>query len=626
MPIHFRCTSCGHLLSIGRRKAGIETACPLCHHPQKVPHPTNAEPPISSGPERAAQPCRTVSRAARFVSLTLGLAMLGLLGGMMWAFPHFSRPPGEQRPPDDEQLANLARINPLLQPEVEISPRNTPVPLPTPRPLPPPPVPPAGAQKPPSEPLPVDRKPDTSPPPGLPSPANDTPKKKPPSPPTKQEEADAVGDELVKAAPEQQDVLLEKLRTGKGSEYTQALAAAIGRLSDAAKSKARQALAERLTRFTSPTLLAYLGSEDAELRRATALALGMKDDKDHISELIDLLEDPDPSVVRAAHASLKSLTSATSARGAETAAEKPAEAGPARTPPSREKPALPRRPTPSAEEKAPATDSPASRKKGPTKDDDLPDVALVPPEETSPEMKAFLRAAAVGLSSGKASERIKAAQTLGELGEQAKPARRLLCAAMLDPVVAVRVAAADALKNIDPKMHYLAVVLANEKVGSWEDASRVATLLGKIQKLEDDGEPLAPLVAYVVKFSASNGTNQLLLTALTTLSRIGRKDLSSYRVVASALTHRDPFIRTIALRGLVRMKHGKLAVSRILALLRIDLPVNRIAAIEALVVLADESTEEIIAEAIAAQRYHNDEGVRRAVETALNKLENKQNP
>jgi HEAT repeat protein len=446
-------------------------------------------------------------------------------------------------------------------------------------------------------------------------------------PRTKQEEADAVGDQLVKAALEQQDGLLKKLRTAKGSEYTQALAAAIGRLSDAAKAKARQSLAERLARFTSTTLLAYLGSEDAELRRAAALALGMKDDKDHISELIDLLEDPEPFVVRAAHAALKSLTSGgDSARGSDVASVKPAEARPARTAPSREKPAIPRRPTPSAEGKMPATDSQPSKGTAQTKDDDVPDVALVPPEETSSEMKAYLRATAVSLSSGTASERIRAARTLGELGEQAKPARRLLCAAMLDPVVAVRVVAADALKNIDPKMHYLAVVLATEKVGSVSDASRVATLLGKIQKLEDDGEPLAPLVAYVVKFSASNGTNHLLITALTTLSRIGRKDLSSYRVVASALSHHDPFIRAIALRGLARMKHGKLAIPRILALLRIDLPVNRIGAIEALAALADGSTEEIIAEAIVAQRYHNDEGVRRAVETALNKLENKQNP
>jgi len=139
-------------------------------------------------------------------------------------------------------------------------------------------------------------------------------------------------------------------------------------------------------------------------------------------------------------------------------------------------------------------------------------------------VKAIIRANALALYSKRPSERIQAARVLGGLGEEGKPARRLLCGAMLDPVIDVRVAAADALKNIDPKMHYLAVVLATEKVATNLDSAHVVTLLGKIQRLEEDGEPLAPLVSYVVKFAASNGANTLLTTALTTLSRIGRKD------------------------------------------------------------------------------------------------------
>jgi hypothetical protein len=95
--------------------------------------------------------------------------------------------------------------------------------------------------------------------------------------------------------------------------------------------------------------------------------------------------------------------------------------------------------------------------------------------------------------------------------------------------------------------------------------------------------------------------------------------------MAAALANRDTRVRAVALKGLARMKHGKLAVAKILALLKIDTSANRIAAIETLAVLADESTEEIIAEAIAAQRYYDDKDVRGAVEAALNKLENKQN-
>ncbi len=621
MPLHFRCTNCLHLLSIGRRKAGTETTCPICHHLQKIPDPANQEPANYLQTAKVGEPRRAAETAARLISLSLALAMLGFLGWLMWIFPRLSPPPMEQRLGNEEQLASLAEVDPLplLQPEIESPPRDASAPLSSPLP-PPPPNPPAAAKNRSSDPPPVlERRP-----PDLPSlapPAKDTPKKKPPLPDTKRGEADSLGEELVEAAPEQQMVLLEKLRNGKGAEYTQALAAAIGRLSDEAKKKARQTLADRLSRFTSTTLLAYLGSENPELRRAAALALGMKDDKDHISELIDLLEDPEPSVVHAAHAALQKITNPDSSSGIKRAPEGSAEARTPQTPQSRE-PASPSRSSmPSAEVKAPAVDLQASKSKQRKQDDDLPDTSLVPPPESPPGVKAIIRANALALYSKRASDRLQAARALGGLAEEGKPARRLLCGAMLDPVIAVRVAAADALKNIDPKMHYLAVVLATEN-----DADRLSTLLGKIQKLEDDGEPLAPLVAYVVKFAASKGINTLLTTALTTLSRIGKKDLSSYRVIATALTNRDPLIRAIALRGLARMKHGKLAVPRILALLKMDIPINRIAAIKALAALADESTEEIIAEAIATQRYHNDASVRRAVETALNKIENKQNP
>jgi HEAT repeat protein len=557
--------------------------------------------------------------AARLVSLVLGLTMLGGIGWMMWSFPRFAPPPSVQQAPSEKQLASLAHINPLLQPEVETAPPTPPVPVPPQRPFTPSPAPAPDAPRPPAEP-PVDRPPLPEPPspPKEPAPKEPAPKE----PPAKLNDADGLADELVKASPQQHTAILEKLRTGKGADYTEALAAVIARLSDEGRAKARQALAERLARFTSRTLLAYLGSEEAELRRAAALAFGMKEDRDHLGVLIDLLEDPNPEVVRAAHTVLQKLTGKESEHGGAPSSGKTAEVAAPRTPPPTERPSLPPRPRSADEGKAPA-ESRAGRSRAPAKEDDVPDVALVPPEETSTEMKRFIRVTALALSSPRASERLQAARTLGELGEQAREARRPLCAAMLDSHTAVRVAAADALKSIDPRMHYLAVVLATEKVTNESDANRVAALLKRIQNLDDDGEPLAPLVAYVVKFSAANGTNDLLITSLTTLSRVGRKDLSSFRVVASALGHRDHYVRTIALRGLARMKHGKLAVARILALLRIDIPVNRVAAIETLVAVADESTEEIIAEAIHAQRYHNDEIVRRAVEAAENKLENK---
>jgi hypothetical protein len=121
-------------------------------------------------------------------------------------------------------------------------------------------------------------------------------------------EAAQLGNELIAAPPARKEQLLEKLREGKGLAYTQALAGAIARLSGEAKNKAREALAERMSRMTVATLRDKLADEDLEIRRAAALACALKEDKTSIGRLIELLNDPEPPVVRGAYAALKSLT------------------------------------------------------------------------------------------------------------------------------------------------------------------------------------------------------------------------------------------------------------------------------------------------------------------------------
>jgi hypothetical protein len=121
-------------------------------------------------------------------------------------------------------------------------------------------------------------------------------------------QAARMSNELAKAEPGQQNEMFEKYQEGKGAVYTLALAGAIPRLSGEAKGKAREALAQRLTRMTADTLRQELKDDDPEIRRAAALACAMKDDKNHIPDLIPLLEDREPIVGRAAHAALKSLS------------------------------------------------------------------------------------------------------------------------------------------------------------------------------------------------------------------------------------------------------------------------------------------------------------------------------
>jgi hypothetical protein len=268
---------------------------------------------------------------------------------------------------------------------------------------------------------------------------------------------------------------------------------------------------------------------------------------------------------------------------------------------------------PSEKEKPRATDE--DRKE---KQQDLPDVALVIPEDTRPEVRAILKENAINLRSKIGSERVKAAEVLGELKEQGKPVRGLLCQALLDPYEAVRVAAADALKNIDPKMQYLAVGLLTE-----EDASKVRELLAKIQKLEEDGEPLSRLVVHCAQRSAAVNDVGILSQELTTLSHIAKNDRTACRAIISALGNPSELVRRSAIQALSRMKHSGLALSRLLTLLQTETPENRLAVIHTLVTAADKTTEETVAKAIAGQRLHKEEKVRRAVDEALNKLQYK---
>jgi hypothetical protein len=121
-------------------------------------------------------------------------------------------------------------------------------------------------------------------------------------------DAARLADDLQKANADTRESVLAKLQERKGGAYTQALAGVIAKLDGMAKDDARTALVERLTRMTAATLKGYLTGDDAELRRAAALATAIREDKALIPQLIDLLDDSEADVARAAKAALKSLS------------------------------------------------------------------------------------------------------------------------------------------------------------------------------------------------------------------------------------------------------------------------------------------------------------------------------
>lgn len=121
-------------------------------------------------------------------------------------------------------------------------------------------------------------------------------------------DADKLRRELATAPPARQTQILEQLRDGNGSEFTEALVAAISGLKAETLTKARDCLAERLVRMTPATVRDKLKDGRPEMRRAAALACAMKEDKSFLADLVALLDDADAIVVRAAGVALRSLT------------------------------------------------------------------------------------------------------------------------------------------------------------------------------------------------------------------------------------------------------------------------------------------------------------------------------
>lgn len=143
-----------------------------------------------------------------------------------------------------------------------------------------------------------------------PPPTAAPPVNKPATPvsPASPKDAVELSKELIAAKDANLEGILDQFRKAKGTEYTERLAGAIPSLGGESKKKARQALADRLVPMTSETLKDKLSDNNPEIRRAAAIASGMKEDRSQIPQLIELLQDREALVNRAALASLKSLT------------------------------------------------------------------------------------------------------------------------------------------------------------------------------------------------------------------------------------------------------------------------------------------------------------------------------
>jgi hypothetical protein len=112
---------------------------------------------------------------------------------------------------------------------------------------------------------------------------------------------------LLRAAPEDRDLLLVRYRDAKDDGYTAGLACAIPHLPAKLQGKVREALVVRLSRLPAGALRDRLQDDDVELRRAAALACVRKADEELIPDLISLLLDVEPDVAEGAQKVLRRL-------------------------------------------------------------------------------------------------------------------------------------------------------------------------------------------------------------------------------------------------------------------------------------------------------------------------------
>jgi hypothetical protein len=124
-------------------------------------------------------------------------------------------------------------------------------------------------------------------------------------------EARALEEELqLSTNPDRIEEIIELLEKTRGTWYTSSLSKVIPKLEKrpTVQQAARTALVRRMSRFSLSTLKAYAQIENVELRYAAAKAVGMRNLKGFIPDLINLLRDKEAMVSNTAYLSLKQIT------------------------------------------------------------------------------------------------------------------------------------------------------------------------------------------------------------------------------------------------------------------------------------------------------------------------------
>ncbi len=176
------------------------------------------------------------------------------------------------------------------------------------------------------------------------------------------------------------------------------------------------------------------------------------------------------------------------------------------------------------------------------------------PRAEDPDLPARLRPAVARLKGGTTEEKIKAAEELAGLGEDAKPAARALCEAALDPSQRVARAALLALEKVQPDLHRPVFVFLVD-----EAAANHLKEIGKLALLGDQGKPAVPVVFHQIKRcqeqleeSVSKGGGrwgsqtlvQVITAHMQTLTKIASDDPQVVKTLIDLTKYSNRFLPT----------------------------------------------------------------------------------
>lgn len=245
-------------------------------------------------------------------------------------------------------------------------------------------------------------------------------------------------------------------------------------------------------------------------------------------------------------------------------------------------------------------------------------------DEDPPEVRAIASKLKDDLKSKTAGVRASAYKAMGELGDKGRSLRRTMCEGMLDKNDAVKTAAADALKQVDPDMAKLALgIYINRDIRAVAEAG----------DLGEKGEPLTPLVfalatSYSPMASAPGLTfeqreaRRHLIICVNALVAIAPADLAVNKAVITMLSNPVPDLRAGAVGKVTLLKNRKAALPALLNLAASPAePVpTRVTALTSVPDCVDENTREAARKRVEALRFDQQPLVRDAVDNVLKKL------